>query len=105
MWRIQAHCENRNDRAHADLGRRIDGLGTRVETLGDGLGTRVEGLSAQVVKVAADVAYLRGRGSMMDGMSGIAIRVGVLRETSVRGARESSTAGLRMAPLYPHAIF
>lgn len=61
VWRIQAHYENRNDRAHADLGRRIDGLGTRVETLGDGLGTRVEGLSTQVVKVAADVAYLRGR--------------------------------------------
>ena len=50
VWRIQAHYESRNDRAHADLGRRIDGLGTRLDALGD-----------QVAKVAADVAYLRGR--------------------------------------------
>ena len=50
VWRIQAHYESRNDRAHADLGRRIDGLGTRLAAIGD-----------QVAKVAADVACLRGR--------------------------------------------
>ena len=50
VWRIQAHYESRNDGAHADLGRRIDGVGTRLDAPGD-----------QVAKVAADVAYLRGR--------------------------------------------
>ncbi len=50
VWRIQALNESRNDRARADLARRIDGLGTRLDALCD-----------QVAKVASDVAYLRGR--------------------------------------------
>ena len=33
VWRILAHYENRQDKAHADLGRRIDALGTDVTNL------------------------------------------------------------------------
>lgn len=50
VWRIQAHCETRNETAHAELRAAIAQLAATV--------TKV---AADVAKVAADVAYLRGR--------------------------------------------
>ena len=48
VWRIQAHYEARNDSAHAALGQKIDAV------------------REQLAKVAADVAYLRGRNDERD---------------------------------------
>ena len=47
VWRIQAHYETRNEAAHAELARKIDG--------------GLDSLRGQIAAVAADVAYLRGR--------------------------------------------
>ena len=33
VWGMLAHNETRNDRAHADLGQRIDGVNGRMDTL------------------------------------------------------------------------
>ena len=33
VWRMLAHYETRNDAAHAELGRRIDAQGKRIDTL------------------------------------------------------------------------
>ena len=42
VWGMLAHYETRNDKAHADLGRRIDGMNGRMDTLFQAL---VEGRS------------------------------------------------------------
>ena len=62
VWRIQAHYEVRNEAAHADLARKIDG-GL------DSLGVALAKVAADVAKVAADVAYLRGRQDERDRMT------------------------------------
>ncbi len=49
VWRILAHYENRQDKAHADLGRRIDALGTDVTNLRErmaSLGGEIRGFMA-----------------------------------------------------------
>lgn len=52
VWRIQAHYETRNEAAHRALAGQI------------------EAVAANVSKVAADVAYLRGRQDERDRAAG-----------------------------------
>ena len=39
--RMLAHYETRNDAAHAELGRRIDVMNTRIDKLAEGLSARI----------------------------------------------------------------
>ena len=54
VWGMLAHYETRNDKAHADLGRRID-------TLAADLGRRIDSLAADVRDVDWRVSRLEGR--------------------------------------------
>ena len=44
VWRMLAHYETRNDAAHAELGRRIDVMNTRIDKLTEGLSARIDKL-------------------------------------------------------------
>ncbi len=54
VWRIQAHYETRNEAAHAELR-------AAIARVADDLRSTLATMAADIAKVAADVAYLRGR--------------------------------------------
>ena len=67
VWRMLAHYETRNDAAHAELGRRIDGvrveLGGRIDELGrriDEMGKRIDLVNGRVDLVYQELVKSRG---------------------------------------------
>ena len=44
VWRLLAYYETRNDATHAELGRRIDVMNTRIDQLTEGLSARIDKL-------------------------------------------------------------
>lgn len=44
VWRMLAHYETRNDAAHAELGKRIDGLNSRIDNLNNSINNRIDNL-------------------------------------------------------------
>ena len=44
VWWMLAHYETRNDAAHAELGKRIDGLNSRIDNLNNSINNRIDNL-------------------------------------------------------------
>ena len=61
VWRMLAHYETRNDAAHAELGRRIDGVRTDLSDRIDALGGRVDTLSGRIDALGGRIDALEGR--------------------------------------------
>ena len=55
VWRMLARCEERNDKAHGELGNRIDRLqtelGNRIDRLQTELGNRIDRVAGKVDKL------------------------------------------------------
>ena len=61
VWRMLAHYETRNDAAHAELGRRIDGVRTDLSDRIDAQGGRIDTLSGRIDALSGRIDALEGR--------------------------------------------
>ena len=61
VWRMLAHYETRNDAAHAELGRRIDGVRTDLSDRIDAQGGRIDTLSGRIDELSGRIDALEGR--------------------------------------------
>ena len=90
VWGMLAHYETRNDRAHADLGRRIDGMNGRMDAMNGRidearaeLGKRIDGVNGRIDEVRAEL------GKRIDGVNGRDGRHERAHRRSARGAGQA----------------
>ena len=60
VWRMLAHYETRNDAAHAELGRRIDGVRTELGGRVAEMGNRIDLVNGRVDLVYQELVKIRG---------------------------------------------
>ena len=61
VWRMLAHYETRNDAAHAELGRRIDGVRTDLSDRIDAQGDRIDAQGGRIDTLSGRIDALEGR--------------------------------------------
>ena len=61
VWRMLAHYETRNDAAHAELGRRIDGVRTDLSGRIDAQGDRIDAQGGRIDALSGRIDALEGR--------------------------------------------
>ena len=67
VWRMLAHYETRNDAAHAELGRRIDGVRTDLSDRIDAQGDRIDAQGGRIDTLSGRIDALSGRIDALEG--------------------------------------